>query len=89
MVNYRFEGYSSSLTAPADVRFAITPDDTAALAEVTRAIYVGTGGNIAVRAANSASDVTFVNAPSGAILDIRVSHVRATGTTAANLVGLA
>lgn len=89
MVMDRFDTYSASLTAPASVCFAITPDDAAALAEVTRAIYVGTGGNLAVRAADSASDVTFVNAPSGAILDIRVSHVRATGTTAANLVGLA
>ncbi len=89
MVTDRFDGYSDSLTAPAGVCFAIAPHDIDGLSEVTRAIYVGTGGNIVVRPADSLADVTFTNAPAGTILDIRVSHVRATGTSATDLVGLA
>lgn len=89
MVTDRFDGYSNSLMAPAGVCFPIVPDDVAGLSEVTRAIYVGTTGNVVARAVNSTSDVTFANVPAGSILDIRVSHVRSTGTTAAQIVGLA
>jgi len=42
-----------------------------------------------VRGIGAAQDVTFRNCLAGMTLAIRVSHVRATGTTAADLVALA
>lgn len=84
-----FGSATDSLIAPARNCFSITPNDTAALAVTPKAIYVGTGGTLVVRAIDSASDVTFANVGNGSILDIRVIAVRSTGTTASNLVGLA
>jgi hypothetical protein len=84
-----FGAVLDSLIAPARNCFSITPNDTAALPFVPKAIYVGTGGSLVVRAIDGSSDVTFTNVPNGSILDIRVSSIRATGTTAANLIGLA
>lgn len=84
-----FEQYADTPTAPALNCFAITPDDTADLALVTKAIYVGEAGDVVLRSAQGDADVTFRNVPEGYILDVRVLAVRATGTTAGSLVGLA
>lgn len=84
-----FSAVLDSLTAPARNCFAITPNDNAALPFLPKAIYVGVGGNLVARAIDSGSDVTFTNVTSGSLLDIRLTSVRATGTTASNLIGLA
>lgn len=84
-----FEHTADSLISPASDCFAVTPSDTIALARTTRAIYVGTGGDLAVQTIGSSSPVTFRNVISGSILDIRIGQVFATGTTAQDLVGLA
>lgn len=84
-----FANFTPSLNDPARHAFAIAPNDAAALATIPRALYVGTGGALVVRCADSSADVTFKNVASGQILDVRASHVRATGTTAADLIGLA
>jgi hypothetical protein len=78
-----------SLVAPARHCFAIVPHDVSALPRLPKALYIGSGGNIVVRAVDSDQDVTFVNVASGTILDIRARHVRVSGTTAANMIGLA
>ena len=65
------------------------PSDATELAMVTKALYIGTGGNVTVRAVGATSDVTFKNVPTGATIDVRAQFVRATGTTAADIVGLA
>lgn len=83
----RFDSYAASLSGPAIHGFAITPDDSTGLPETTRAIYVGTAGDISVTLASGA-DVTFVNIPSGTLLPIRASHVKSTSTTAINVIGL-
>lgn len=85
----KFQNSSDSLTAPAQICFAITPDDAADLAQVTKAIYIGEGGDVTLRSLDGPGDVTFANVPSGAILDVRVMAVRNTGTTAGYIVGLA
>lgn len=85
----KFSAVIDSLTAPARNCFFVTPSDNMALPFLPKAIYVGTGGNLVLRAIDSNSDVTFVNVANGTILDIRVTSIRATGTTASNLVGLA
>lgn len=84
-----FSSVLDSIIAPARNCFAITPNDTAQLSILPKAIYVGTGGNLVVRAVDGDSDVTFTNVANGSLLDIRVLSVRATGTTATNLIGLA
>lgn len=73
---------------PARRAVAITPHATNALAFTTKAIFVGTAGNITCKVADSDTDVLFKNLANGQILDIRATHVRATGTTAADLVAL-
>lgn len=74
---------------PARSAFPITPHDTEELAVLPRAIYAGTGGTIVLRAVESTADVVFKSLAAGQILDVRAQYVRATGTTAADLVGLA
>lgn len=84
-----FANAADSIIAPASQAFTITPNDTEFLATSAKAIYVGTGGSIVVRPVNSGADVTFRNVVTGTVLAVRVSAVRATGTTAADIVGLA
>lgn len=75
----------SAATAPAGYGLAVTPSDSTVLA-TSRALYIGTGGNITVEDINAI--VTYVNVPSGYILPVQVKAVRATGTTATNIVAL-
>lgn len=75
--------------APAGHCFDIVPSDGVELSEVTKAIYIGSGGDVVLKSLGSTEFVTFRNVPAGFILDVRVRQVKATGTTAADLVGLA
>lgn len=72
--------------SPAIDLVAVTPHDTQDLVNVARVLFVGQGGNVAVRTTRGAT-VTFRNVPSGAhIGPFNVSRVLATGTTAQHLV---
>ena len=84
-----FQSSSDSVIAPAQFCFDVSPSDSEELQLVTKAIYVGEGGDVTLRAVDNASEVTFRNVPSGAILDVRVAAVLATGTSASQIVGLA
>jgi hypothetical protein len=53
---------------------------------MTRALYVGVGGNVRVTDIND--NVTYANVPSGSILPVQVSKVFATSTTATSIVAL-
>jgi len=75
-------------TPPARNAFAITPNDTNLLANLTRGIYVGGDGNIVLFMADDESSVTFVGVLAGTLLPLRVARVLSTGTTATNLVGV-
>jgi hypothetical protein len=66
---------------------AISPSDGSDLAFQTRAIYVGAAGDLTIQNYLGAN-ITFVGLPVGALLPVVTSRVRATGTTAANLVAL-
>lgn len=83
-----FSAVWDSLIAPARQCSSITPDDIATLPLIPKASYIGRGGNVKLRAIDSSADVTFVNVPSRAILDIRVTAARAAETTASALIGL-
>ncbi|MBW9063152.1 hypothetical protein JNB71_07465 [Rhizobium herbae] len=83
----RFSSYILSPTSPATHGFIVTPSDTIDLPEMTRAIYVGSGGVLAVRLL-SGQTVTFAGVSAGSILPLRADRVLATGTTAGSIVGL-
>ncbi len=85
----KFAMMADSVGSPARRAFAITPHATAEIDPLPKAIYVGTGGDIVLRGVDGTADVTFKSVPSGAILDVRAQYIRAAGTTASNLVGLA
>lgn len=76
-----------SLTSPVTSSDVISPDDVLDLPHVTRAIYVGLGGNLVVRML-SGDEATLMNVQPGVLYPLRASRVLETGTTAAGLVGL-
>lgn len=73
--------------SPAIHAFSITPNNNTDVAYLTRSIYVGVGGSIAVVMAGG-EEVTFVGVQSGSVLPVRVSRVKSTGTNATNMIGL-
>lgn len=87
MPNDPFSTHADSPDAPALQAFAIAPSDSAELPAVTKSIYVGSSGDVTLRPLRGTADVTYRNVPDGAYLTIRASHVRATGTTATDLIG--
>ena len=82
-----FKNFARSLTSPPENAAAIVPSDGADLAELTRALYVGGGGDVALRMAGG-EFVTLANLPAGTLIPLRVARVLASGTTATALVGL-
>ncbi len=66
---------------------AITPTDNVFLPQTSRALWVGTGGNITVLLSDDTVPVTLNNVPAGLLL-VRACQVFATGTTASNIVSL-
>ena len=83
-----FASYAGTITLPSDNATPLIPSDTDAIAQTPKAIYIGTAGHIVMRGVNAASDVTFKNVPAGTILRFRPGFVRASGTTAADLLAL-
>jgi len=79
------EHTGAASTAPAGYGLPVTPSDTTVL-YTTRALYVGSAGNVAVADLNG--NVTYSNVGAGSILPIQVTKVLATGTTAANIVAM-
>lgn len=82
-----FASHQPGLTAPAASAAALTPTDAADLPRATRALYVGTAGDLHLRL-TSGDEVTLTNAAAGMIYPLRITRVFATGTTAGALVGL-
>jgi hypothetical protein len=85
----RFDAQTDTVSQPAREAFAITPHASNEVDPLPKALFVGTGGNITLRAAGSGADVVFKNVASGQILDVRARYIRAAGTTAADIIGLA
>ncbi len=84
-----FRTLADSPAEPSRNPFAVTPNDSTELAIIPKALFIGTGGSIALRGVGAAADVIFRNVASGQVLDVRAQFVRATGTTAADIVALA
>lgn len=87
MATDNFDSFKPGFNAPAGDGFAITPHNTNELTRVPRALYIGVSGTV-VLTTPAGNDLTFVNLPSGSILSVRCTKVKATGTTATNLIGL-
>jgi hypothetical protein len=77
---------SANSTAPAHGARVVSPNDTTVI-PITRALYVGTAGNITVRMADGEDNVQFTNVPVG-ILSIQVDKVYTTGTGASGIIAL-
>jgi len=84
-----FASAGDSVIGPARELFEITADDAVELSKATKGVYIGEGGDLTVRAIGSSDDVTLRNLVAGTVLAVRLTHVRATGTTAGSLVGFA
>jgi hypothetical protein len=87
MTDDPFRAHARGLTSPPEHGSAIVPDDLAALAQATRALYVGGGGDVTARMLGG-SLVTLANVPEGTLIPLRVTQVMASGTTATAIVGL-
>jgi len=83
-----FAARPDTVIAPARAPYAVTPHDVNELPITPRALFVGTGGTLVLSGIDASSDVTLRNVASGQVLDIRARFVRATGTTAADIVAL-
>jgi hypothetical protein len=81
-----FKHHSRSLTSPPEHALAIQPDDAAVLPQVPRALWVGSGGDLAVRMAGGET-VILAGVPAGTLLPVRVARVLASGTTAGDILG--
>ena len=66
---------------------AVVPSDTVALAHTARGIYVGGIGDVTV-ITETGDTLLFKAVSVGAILPVRAAYVKATGTTATNLLAL-
>ena len=75
----------SQLDSPAQFAAAVTPSDSGDLGVVSRALWIGEAGDVAVTTAGG-SEVTFKGV--SGLLPVRVRRVRETGTTAAEIVAV-
>jgi hypothetical protein len=82
-----FRKHTRSLTSPPEHGLAVVPNDATDLPHVTRAIYVGGSGDVAVRLQDG-TVLSFANVAAGALVPIRVGRVLATGTTASQILAL-
>ena len=83
----KFAAYSPGLDSPATDVFPITPDDDTDLAVTTRAIRADTGGDVVlVTLEGNQRTCKFADGETRAI---RATRIKATGTTAAGLEGMA
>lgn len=85
--NSSFANGGIGLSAPASSAAVVTPNNSTDLTYVTRALFVGGAGNIVVTMVDGV-DCTFTGVAAGSVLPIRVSRVKATSTTATNIVAL-
>lgn len=82
-----FSNFAAGPNSPALSLVAIVTSDTTDLVQTVRQIYVGVAGDVTV-VDSQGNTVTHKNVPQGAYIGpFCVARVKATGTTATNLVG--
>ena len=82
-----FKTFARSLTSPPEHAQEITPSDLEPLRHVTRALYVGGGGDVRLRMLGG-EEATFRGLQAGSMIPIRVDMIKSAGTTATGLIGL-
>ena len=83
-----FAQHQQKYSGPATRALSVTPNDSTDLANVARALWVGTGGNLNLLLIGDTSPVVFANVPSGTLLPVRAKRVYATSTTATGIVAI-
>lgn len=81
-----FNSAEDSIDTSATRSYPITPSDNNNLPQTTKAIYVGTGGDVKLQLKHDTSPQTYKNIPSGSLLPIRAVKVWSVGTTADHLI---
>lgn len=78
-----------SVSNPARRTATVSTHNTNPLPDgAAKALFVGTGGDVKLRAVDDETDTTLKNVPSGSILPVRALYIRTTGTSAADMVAL-
>ncbi len=80
-----YAGSGNDLLAPASNAAAVTPSDSVALTFASKRLWVGGAGNVTLITVGGAT-VTYTAVPAGTYLNVRANQVKATGTTATNIV---
>jgi hypothetical protein len=81
-------GTTATSTTDPTTSVAITKSDSTDLsATVTKGIWVGTGGDVAIKLTGDSAPVTLSNVPSGTFIPGKFARVMSTNTTASNIIG--
>lgn len=85
-----FKSLQPGLESPATQLRSLTPNDVTDLDRPTRGLYLGSGGTVVVTLLGDATadKVTLVNLAAGGVHGLRVKRLWATGTDAADIVGI-
>lgn len=81
----RYLGSGDDLLSPASMAAAVTPDNSNDLPTAAKRLWVGGTGNVAL-ITTGGSTVTYTSVPAGTYLQVRAARVKATGTTATNII---
>lgn len=76
-----------TVSSPATGGEAVTPHDVNDFTNASRAIYVGSAGDVAAVMVNG-TVLVFKAVPAGTMLPIRCRRINATNTTATNMVAV-
>ncbi|MEV8467135.1 hypothetical protein AB0T83_10120 [Fluviibacterium sp. DFM31] len=82
-----FADTAPGLTSPAIDGIMVAPHDSNPLGHVSRAVYVGVGGDIRAELVSGAQ-LTFSAVPAGSMLPMRATKILSSGTTASSIVAL-
>ena len=85
-----FHRFGGGLEAPASDSETVTPHDTDELRFVSRSLYIGVSGAVAVYPVGESTKLTSViykNVPVG-VLPVRVNRVLSTGTSASEIIAM-
>lgn len=83
----QFSKFSNNLESPSKHAAAVTPSNSTDLEYASRALYVGSSGNVQITTVGGET-VMLANINAGSLVPIRVSRVWSTGTTATNILAL-
>lgn len=85
----KFENFYVNPSDPADHAYSITPSSSTDLPYFTRAIYIGSDGDLDVTLVSETGNtsISFTGLVAGTLLPIRVRRVWET-STAGNLIGM-